>query len=682
MEGPSSTMFKRLIESGLAPGYCHGYGYDTTLREGVMTIGVQNISNDYKKFKQIEDAIFEGLHEVAKNGFNSKLVEEVLHLIEYDSKKPRNDFAINFFNTSCGFITHSDYPFNILHVNEYAMRLKQELNQAPVFQTMVQNYLLQNNHRLKLILRPKDTLASELNKEEYDTLINTERNLTDELGEKIIQDTEKLIEHQGKIQDMNILPCLTVEDISREIEKVEHKKYKLAHDIDLWNFDQPTNGIGFIRLKINIKSIPKEFKDYIPLYMTILPKLGTKKTGYEEFQNKLHTNSPGLDIDVDAFCNKNNNDETYENLIFEFSFLDSNLDKALSLYEELFSTPDFFDHTNLNQIIKQESVNIANEITNNALDYSMSYASAGLRDYKKTYEKFSSDMSICRLGSELLRISSPKTVLDNVSEKLFLLHNMILRKDAITCSYHGSKKYIDSITSRLSLLLNSIKNENNIFIEELKSDDTSIFEEKYLKIVVRTPAAVSECVEVFKTPNYTHPDYPKCVIMSNLISLSILHKEIREKGGAYGSGAKNTESSLCTFFSYRDPKPDRSYEIFEKAIMAARDGKFNEQDIRDAKIFTFSKVDRIINPADKGLLYFLRNVTDEEKNQFRNRLLVVTAEDIKQVAENYFIKQLEEGTTSRVVFGKVELKDFEEINPLDFIGEEYFRERIEEDDKK
>jgi hypothetical protein len=43
MEGPSSTMFKRFIESGLAPGYCHGYGFDNSLKEGVMTVGVQNI---------------------------------------------------------------------------------------------------------------------------------------------------------------------------------------------------------------------------------------------------------------------------------------------------------------------------------------------------------------------------------------------------------------------------------------------------------------------------------------------------------------------------------------------------------------------------------------------------------------------------------------------------------------
>ena len=162
----------------------------------------------------------------------------------------------------------------------------------------------------------------------------------------------------------------------------------MAHDIPLYYFDQPTNGISFIRFKVDIKKLPKEFKDFIALYVSVLPKLGTKQTPYEEFQNKLHTNSPGLDVRVESFSDKDTNDTFHEFLIYEFSFLDSNLDKAIKIYEELFSTPDFYDHTNLNQIIKQISVDIANEITNNSLEYSMSYASSGLKEFKRNYESF------------------------------------------------------------------------------------------------------------------------------------------------------------------------------------------------------------------------------------------------------------------------------------------------------
>lgn len=152
-------------------------------------------------------------------------------MVEYDSKKPRDDFAINLLNQSFGFITHSDYPFILLHVNEFCDKLRKELNSQPVFQILVKKYLLENTHRLKLILKPKHDFLSELNKIETEMLLKKERELTEEEIEKINQDTQKLIEHQNKLQDFNVLPTLTLEDIPRFVERIEVQKEKLAFSI-------------------------------------------------------------------------------------------------------------------------------------------------------------------------------------------------------------------------------------------------------------------------------------------------------------------------------------------------------------------------------------------------------------------------------------------------------------------
>lgn len=41
----------------------------------------------------------------------------------------------------------------------------------------------------------------------------------------------------------------------------------------------------------------------------------------------------------------------------------------------------------------------------------------------------------------------------------------------------------------------------------------------------------------------------------------VLHKEIREKGGAYGGGCKMGDGVLH-FFSYRDPNIDETYTAY------------------------------------------------------------------------------------------------------------------------
>jgi hypothetical protein len=39
----------------------------------------------------------------------------------------------------------------------------------------------------------------------------------------------ELTKYQNQLQDPNVLPCISVEDIPKEIEKVDFKVYKLAH---------------------------------------------------------------------------------------------------------------------------------------------------------------------------------------------------------------------------------------------------------------------------------------------------------------------------------------------------------------------------------------------------------------------------------------------------------------------
>ena len=431
-------------------------------------------------------------------------------------------------------------------------------------------------------------------------------------------------------------------------------------------------------MKCNIKDLPQEFKEITNLYSEILPKLGTEQTEYQDFQNKLHTNSSGLNIYIDAYTDINNPENSHENLVFEFSFLDINITKAMKLIEELLSIPNFYDFENLNHLIKQESVRIANEINNNSLEYASDYASSGLLEHRMIFNGFKSDMKICNLGSEIMKTSSPKNILNDLAEKFFLMHKLILRKNNISFSLNGNIKYLESISASCNFIINAIKNTNDVFMEELKEDkNKNFFHTKFYQTIIRTPAQVNECVEAFKIPHFNHADYPKCVIMGNLMALKYLHKEIREMGGAYGSGASLSDNGLCTFYSYRDPKPDKSYLIFEKSLVRMSEGKFNEQEIIDSKIYSFSVLDKIINPGNKGLIKFLRNISDEDRNQFRKRLLDITKNDIVEVANKYFIPQIVENKSSRVMFGGFEFVEDAEmwnvIESFDFLSESYFK---------
>lgn len=59
--------YKDIIEEGLAPSFCPGYGYDHTTRQSTFLIGVQGI--EQKNFKKVEDQIETSLKKAVSVGF-------------------------------------------------------------------------------------------------------------------------------------------------------------------------------------------------------------------------------------------------------------------------------------------------------------------------------------------------------------------------------------------------------------------------------------------------------------------------------------------------------------------------------------------------------------------------------------------------------------------------------------
>jgi len=72
------------------------------------------------------------------------------------------------------------------------------------------------------------------------------------------------------------------------------------------------------------------------------------------------------------------------------------------------------------------------------------------------------------------------------------------------------------------------------------------------------------------------------------MSTHYLHPEIREKNGAYGGGAVYSGlDGTFSFYSYRDPKPLNSSEVFKKSVEWAATKKFTDRVKKKKKIFFF-----------------------------------------------------------------------------------------------
>jgi Zn-dependent M16 (insulinase) family peptidase len=146
-------------------------------------------------------------------------------------------------------------------------------------------------------------------------------------------------------------------------------------------------------------------------------------------------------------------------------------------------------------------------------------------------------------------------------------------------------------------------------------------------------------VRIFKTVRYTHQDAPALLVLANYLRDTFLHRELREKGGAYG-GYANAGIASGTFYfgSFRDPNIVRTYDVFDQAVKWVTEGEIDTESLKEAILGACGDVDPLESPDIKGRREATQRMTGftrEARERFKQRLLHVTADDLRRVTQTY-----------------------------------------------
>jgi Zn-dependent M16 (insulinase) family peptidase len=155
-----------------------------------------------------------------------------------------------------------------------------------------------------------------------------------------------------------------------------------------------------------------------------------------------------------------------------------------------------------------------------------------------------------------------------------------------------------------------------------------------------TSSSVSFVASVFETVRMMHEDAPALAAAAKLLRSMYLHREIREKGGAYGGFAVyNAETGLFCFASYRDPHIVATLNAFDAASDFIQSGAFGEEDVKEAVLQVCSEIDKPDTPGPAARKAFYRkilSVTDENRERFKRQLLKLDRDRMVAVGEKYF----------------------------------------------
>jgi hypothetical protein len=155
-----------------------------------------------------------------------------------------------------------------------------------------------------------------------------------------------------------------------------------------------------------------------------------------------------------------------------------------------------------------------------------------------------------------------------------------------------------------------------------------------------TSTAVAFVAQTLPTVPIQHKDAPTLAVLGKMLRSLYLHREIREKGGAYGGfSLYNPENGLFSLASYRDPHIVRTLEVFSGVLDFLRSGSITMEDVKEAILQVCSDIDKPDPPGPAARKAFSRKIlglTDETRLAFKKQLLQVTPKQVETVAEKYF----------------------------------------------
>ncbi|XP_070830493.1 presequence protease, mitochondrial [Chaetodon trifascialis] len=645
ISGPNSPFYKALIEPKIGTDFSSVVGYDGSTKEASFSVGLQGMAEeDTERVKQI---ISQTIEDIIENGFEEERIEALLHKIEIQMKHQSTNFGLSLASYIASSWNHDGDPVELLQINESVAQFRQALKENPRFlQDKVRHYFKENTHRLTLSMSPDEAYMEKQAKAEEEKLQRKIQALSDRDREEIYEKGLELLDVQSKTQDASCLPALKVSDIEPTMP-VTPVQISAAGGVPVQYCEQPTNGLVYFRAMCSLNTLPEDLRLYVPLFCSVITKMGCGALDYKQQSQQMELRTGGMSVSTQVIPDSTQLDMYEQGVLLSSSCLDRNLPHMFKLWSNIFNSPHFDDEERLRVLVMMSAQELANGISYSGHMYAITRAGRHLTPAGDLQETFAG-MEQVKFMKRIAEMSD----LGQVIRTLPRIKKHLLNPDNMRCAVNASpQKMVDTAAQLDSFMKDVAENRKerkpvrtNIAERPLDPLDESgpsrkliselNFHPCQMKTFFQMPFPVNFVSESIRTVPFCHEDHASLCILARMMTAKFLHGEIREKGGAYGGGAR-MGGGLFSFYSYRDPNSVQTLSAFRRGVDWAKSGQFTQQDIDEAKLSVFSAVDSPVAPSDKGMSRFLSGVTDEMKQNHRERLFAVTHRNLVQVAESY-----------------------------------------------
>ncbi|CAN2039046.1 presequence protease [Candidatus Magnetomoraceae bacterium gMMP-15] len=629
----ASPLRKALIESGLGTSLSDGTGFDSELRDTMFACGLKDVKE--KDGPEIEKIILGVLTELCEKGIDKQLIDSALHQMEFHHKEVTNSpypFGLKLVVRSAGSWLHGGDPVKNLSYEELD-HLREKVSQGNFLEKQIKKYFLENKHRILFTLLPDQKMQNREDKRVKQELAGIYEKLIETDKTKIKADAEALKHLQEKEEDISCLPSLMINDIPPLVKIVSENDQIVNTSI----YEQPTGGIFYFVSNSEV-TLPEDLIPFVPFFCYAFSRVGTKDRDYVEMARLMDLYSGGIGLGVNAHTSYDASGKCIPFITFGAKCLNRNQQKLFDIIQELMCRFDFSNLERIKNLLLEYKSGFESQIVNSGHQFAISLSSRGFmpsRELNEIWHGIHQLKTLKNLASDL----SDKS-LGALSEKLKLIASGVLTKNNLTMAAIGEESTLNTVPKLVENLTDQMPDQpdKTLFSETLPV----FFDKKMVREGWTTSSAVSFVAQTFKTVRRDHPDAPILSVISKLLKSLFLHKEIREKGGAYGSFAiSNVEDGLFHMASYRDPHIVNTLNVYDRASDFICSGNYTDEDIKEAILQICSEIDKPDSSGHEAQKAFFRklvSLSDESRLAFKKQILNITKDQVIDTAGRYFGK--------------------------------------------
>ncbi len=631
LDTSASPLRQALEKSPLATGASPLCGLEEDHMEMNFVAGVEGSEPEHAD--KIEALVLDVLKEMAGKGVAAEKLEAVLHQLELAQREIGGDgvpYGLQLAFSCLPAAVHGGDPIALLDMEQALGRLRNDAKDPAFVKTLARELLLDNTHRLRLVMKPDPSLGARLVDEEKQALEERRSKLSADERTNLLRMADHLKQRQEQVEDLSILPQVTLADIPTRKSFPRPALQRVA-GVPVTVGRAGTNGITYHRVVSALPDMGKGLAELLPIYTQVVTEVGSARRGYLETQHVQHSASGGITAFASIGAHAEDTSGYRGFLAFSSRTLNPKLADMLQLLKDTCLSPRFDELARLKELTQQLAARRRSAIADSGHQYAMFAAAARLSAVAGVNDFLNGIPGLMRLVNLADELDDPAK-LEAFAQRLDALH-CALRQNAGQFLLITEPGFMDQALDMLAGLWADQQTETAPAGFEMAAPAA----QNDRAFVVTTQ--VNHCASAFATVPGTHPDSPTLSILAGVLRNHFLHGELREKGGAYGGGASHDGTNgVFRFYSYQDPRLSETFETFKRAVDWILSAEISDAMLEEAILAVIGNIDAPGSPAGELRQAFHQGLFGRDadyREKMRSRYLDIRREDLQRVAELY-----------------------------------------------